>query len=180
MALQEDTIYELTRSRKIVGELLPICIAKGGGHDGEILNGRHRNEAGWRARVEVEVADDLDFHLKRLHFLVQRGTAQAEHASALGAVCEDLERKGMEPGKIAKEVVEKLSPFQKSYTYELIPDRFKRSEGYKEKPIPPAGIEVGVENRPPAFIDNTSPYRVASCAWCGQPNKIVGSALEKA
>lgn len=52
--IDNEMVQLLSRSREILGEMLPIIIDKS---DGEILSGRHRKEAGWKRVTEMDVRD---------------------------------------------------------------------------------------------------------------------------
>jgi hypothetical protein len=130
-ALETDNVSDLRRSRKIVGELMPVVRAKGSPHhDGETLNGRHRKEAGWSSVVEMQIETDLDFWVRRLHFLVQRRSTEQELMETFDNICSELEKGGHKTETVAHYVVANLSPFKEGYTLALIKDRYKRSGGY--------------------------------------------------
>ena len=185
MQPDDDQVGELKRSRTLVGELLPVVVDQ----TGRVLNGRHRRRAGWRSTVTVSVSDELDFLVKRLHFLVQRRSSQAEHAEAFAAICAELERRGMEAAAIAEHVVARISPFEKSYTYALVQERFKsaRAARYGQQAEAPT---VGTS---PPFTSITdasgvvirqrtgaAQQQTVSCPNCFTPLRIVAGRLELA
>jgi len=137
--LEEDQLSDLKTSRKVVGELLPIVKDQ----KGRILNGRHRRAAGWKSTVVMVVTDDLDFLVKRLHFLVQRRASTAEQSEVVIGICAELEKRSVPLGKIASKVVQEISPWEPSYTYSLIPDRYKSAVGRPKAEFPTVGNSTG-------------------------------------
>ena len=165
---EEDVINDLRMSRKLVGELLPVIKDQ----KGRILNGRHRKLAGWRSEVVLPVKDDLDFYIKRLHFLVQRKASIAEQAESIRLICEELSKRGMPDDQIMEHVVTKISPWGRSWTYELIPDRFKRehkqykihSVDFQDRPVMVGGVEVS-----PSPLPSERDSLEWPCHTCGCP-----------
>jgi hypothetical protein len=128
--LQSEIVDELDRSRKIKGELSPIIVDQ----FGNVLNGRHRKAAGWQSIRVIPVKDDLDRAMVKLQFMVQRRATQAEHIELLTEICIRLEEQGRDPITIADYVAKHFSPFERSYTYALIPNRYKRATGRPRGP----------------------------------------------
>ena len=85
MGLEEEQLSDLGSSRKIAGKLLPVVKDQ----QGRVLNGRHRLAAGWKSSVVKPVSDDLDFLLKRLHFLVHCRASAAEQSEVLVGICKE-------------------------------------------------------------------------------------------
>ena len=133
--LQSDNRDGLSRSKRTsfvipgrphvytVGELHEIL---NDSRNGSVVDGRHRKQGGWKAERTIQIYDDLDALVKRLHTTVQRRPTQDEHAELFGMICEQIEAfKAMESADIGGFVRDHISPFEKSYTYALIPNRFK-------------------------------------------------------
>jgi hypothetical protein len=185
MGLEEEQLSDLRTSRKIVGELLPVVKDQ----QGRVLNGRHRLAAGWRSTVVMPVRDDLDFLLKRLHFLVQRRASAAEQSEVITGICRELERQGIPPGKIASKVVQEISPWESSYTYSLIPDRYKSAVGRPRAEFPVAGnshetllrVQTVVGEPPVRVRDNQAQAdRTFVCPNCHAQLRRVSYGLELA
>lgn len=177
--LEEDQISELRESRRKVGELLPVVVDQ----FGRILNGRHRREAGWKSQLVMPVKDDVDFRRKRLHFLVQRKSSQAEHAEAFTALCEALEKQGVAKEDIAEQVVKNESPFDRSYTYSLIPNRFKKTTSPRgaRQESGTAGLygdELLVARSREFAPPPPPPPRIEHCPGCGCSLMVTREKLE--
>jgi hypothetical protein len=186
VGLEEEQLSDLKSSRKIVGELLPVVKDQ----QGRVLNGRHRLAAGWKSSVVMPVRDDLDFLLKRLHFLVQRRASAAEQSEVITSICKELERQGIPTEKIASKVVREISPWESSYTYEVIPDRYKSAVGRPRAEFPVGGnsqrtmLRVQTsDGEPPVRVREDSPApaeRSYPCPNCHTMLRKVSFGLELA
>jgi len=172
ITLQDDIVDELMASRRLVGELLPIIKDQ----HGRILNGRHRKKAGWTSEVTVPVKDDLDYFIKRLHYTaVQRTSSMAEHAEAISLVCGELERTGMTSDSILPHILNKVSPFKRAYTYDLVPDRYKRGYHPRQEKVQqtdfPQRVQVvgGLEISPALLPSERNDVIEYPCSRCGCP-----------
>jgi len=169
--LNEDIVEELGRSRDIVGELLPVIVDQ----KGRVINGRHRLEAGWRSKVVWNVKDDRDYALKRLHFLgVQRQSTISERAEAIGFLCQALEADGLSGKALIDKVLEE-SPWGTAYTYEFIPNRYKRSGGYDRAPRQGRPELHSVELEPVIQDKKSGVVMQRSTTPLGDPRPVVRS-----
>lgn len=123
LGLDQEQVKDLKRSKRIVGEIDPVILDQ----RGRAISGRHRKAAGWKTRRVVKVKDELDYLVKRLHMTVQRHSSQQEQAELFRGICKQIENQGrIDKEKIGKFVLDNISPFEKSYTTELLPDEYKR------------------------------------------------------
>lgn len=186
VGLEKDQLSDLRASRKIVGELLPVVKDQ----RGRVLNGRHRLAVGWKSTVVMPVNDDLDFLIRRLHFLVQRRASAAEQSEVVIGICEELERHGVPAEKVASKLVQEISPWESSYTYSLIPDRYKSGVGRPRAEFPSTGnsserfLQVQTrEGEPPVRIREDSDRRTQetfTCPSCHALLRRVSHGLELA
>jgi hypothetical protein len=124
--LQTDAVDELRRSRKVVGELVPVIWDD---RRNEPISGAHRIKAGWKKIEHILTKDDLEFFRLKLHYSVQRQMPPAEVVAMLEDYGEALIGAGAEPGGKLMHAIVEMSPWDERYTYEMIPRRFKSDEG---------------------------------------------------
>lgn len=119
--IDQDTVDLLRKSKEIVGPLRP-CIRS---QKGKLLAGKHRKEVDpdW-PEVVKKVSDELDEELVRMHDNIQRKVSQEETKESLLRIAELLVAKGVNPKKVAQEMV-KLVPFGHTYVYSLLPKDYK-------------------------------------------------------
>ena len=154
--LQEQNIEDIARSKRTsfsvpgrdhvytIGELHAILYDL---RSQEPVDGLHRSATpgGWKKRENITTFDDLDFYVKRLHATSQRAPSQAEHEELFEAICEELAKLGMEERECGQFLRDHISNFGKSYTYSLIPKRFKKETS-------PTGPRVRQPDSPPESV----------------------------
>jgi hypothetical protein len=176
--IQPEQVANLRRSKKIVGELQPVLWDD---RTKRPISGNHRVKAGWKSIKHIRTKDDMEFWRLKMHSNLQRSVSMTEFAAELGVYAQVMEKAGVKPDGIVKELLE-VSPFNTNYTYEFIPNRYKRSEGYAPR-IRKSEFAKEVapkEGEPPVAIKEPDEHFLKQhrCPNCGVMLRITPTGFE--
>ncbi|MEM1553168.1 MAG: hypothetical protein QXH03_10960 [Candidatus Bathyarchaeia archaeon] len=165
MAIDKEEVEFLSKSRKILGELYPIIVDK----TGVILVGKHRAQAGWTSKKEIDLKDiaralnlpetedglTLASLILTLHSNIQRRPTKKETRETLTEMAKIMERMGVPKEKICSEL-SKLLPYSDRYIRELLPEEYKMESKARFAELTPQiaptelreGVEAVAETRP--------------------------------
>ena len=144
MAVDDELIEVLKKSRKKVGEIYPIVVAA----DDEVLDGIHRREAGWESVQRVDTCDPIQKVVirylanrrRKLSFPERRKMIDnlADLLIATGVAKPDSETRGIpehlrDRPVVIPHIAELLGESETVIAY-YISDKYKRGHAASEKP----------------------------------------------
>lgn len=138
-AANQENIKMLKKGREVLGELYPIL--KDG--DGEIIDGFHRNLAGFVTEVTLHPKSKFEKDLIRFWANHRRDITKSERRDEVVRLAKDLE-KDIPKEEIASTLANSL-PFDESYILMLLPLEYKQKQqvkAAKETPHPEQGAEL--------------------------------------
>lgn len=180
--IQVDAVKELKRSRLSVGELLPVVIDR---RTNKVISGNHRLKAGWHKREYVTTKDDVEAAKLTLHYNVGRkGMPPEEIVTMLVALGDALLTAGKKPGSQVMQQIFEMSPWEDSYTYEMIPRRFKNQGDGPGRPagpqnIPASGILPSNLPKGIGYSDGEPHVNLVTCSRCGLKGVSVAGILRE-
>ena len=167
--IDTELVDGLKRAKKMLGELDPVFQNQ----KGDILDGNHRNAAGWNSVTIIETKDELEDLQIMQGRNVHPSKSEEWHIQILRRMCEVVHKQtGMEKAKVGNYVVTKISTLQPSYARELIPNEYKRPyfkestnltvAGNIDKPITVEGTTIKPKDAIPDKPKHT-PYECPHC-----------------
>lgn len=158
-AANQENVKMLKKGRDVLGELYPIL--KDG--NGEIIDGFHRNLAGFVTEVTLHPKSKFEKDLIRFWANHRRDITKSERKDEVVRLAKDLE-KDVPKEEIASTLAKNL-PFDESYILKLLPPEYKHenlTEAAKKTPHPKAGLSPAPKSARPSLADEAAVFDEAS------------------